>query len=239
MSLKLLYYLLLILFIPQTAWTQFNENAVINIPNNDKKLLNWGYFIGFNQFDYQTSFLRQGIGDTQILVEKTVGFNLGLIGEIRINDFLDLRLEPGFHSGKRNLIFKIQSPSPIIENDSIRSLKSAFIDLPLLIKFSAKRIANWRPFLIGGPYVSYNLSSNSESTADNSGGIFKTEKWNYGYQIGVGIDFYLPYFKFTPSLRGAFALNDDAIRDEDPSSPWTSNIDKMRSRGLFLVFTFE
>ena len=237
MSLKLLYYLLLILFIPQTAWTQFNENAVINIPNDDKKFLNWGYFIGFNQFDYQTSFLRQGIGDTQILAEKTAGFNLGLIGEIRINDFLDLRLEPGFYSGKRNLIFN--SPSLTTENDSIRSLKSAFIDLPLLIKFSAKRIANWRPFLIGGPYVSHNISSNSESTADNYSGTFKTKKWNYGYQIGIGIDFYLPYFKFTPSIRGAFALNDDAIRDKNPSSPWTANIDKMRSRALFLVFTFE
>jgi len=237
MSLKSFYYILLILFIPQTGWTQFNENTVSNIPNDDKKFLNYGYFLGFNQFDYQTSYFRRGIGETQILVEKKTGFNVGLIGEMRVNDFLDLRLEPGFYSGKRNLIF--ENPNLTTDNDSIRSLKSTFIDLPLFIKFSAKRISNWRPFLIGGPYVSYNLSSNSERVEDNYSGTFKTEKWNYGYQIGVGIDFYLPYFKFTPSIRGAFALSDDVIRDADNLSPWTGNINKMRSRGLFIVLTFE
>ncbi|MCG5643522.1 PorT family protein [Flavobacteriaceae bacterium LSUCC0859] len=219
------------------SWSQFNEDAVINIPNDDKLPLNWGYFVGFNQLDYQTSYLRSGLEETQILVEKQSGFHVGLIGEMRLNNFLDLRLEPGFRSGKRNLIFR--HPSLVTESDSLRAIKSTFIDLPLLLKFSSNRIANWRPFLIGGPYVSMNLSSNEDSIEDNYSGTFKTTTWNYGYQIGVGIDFYLPYFKFTPSLRGVFALNDNAIRDANPNSPWTANIDKMQSRALLLVFTFE
>jgi hypothetical protein len=36
-----------------------------------------------------------------------------------------------------------------------------------------------------------------------------------------------------------FALNDNAIRDANPNSPWTANIDKMQSRALLLVLTFE
>ena len=40
------------------AWGQFNEDAVLNIPNDDKLPLNWGYFVGLNQFDYQISYIK-------------------------------------------------------------------------------------------------------------------------------------------------------------------------------------
>ena len=220
------------------SWGQFNENAVLNIPNDDKLPLNWGYFVGLNQFDYQISYLNPNYNTnpseevTEILVQKSTGFNVGLIGEMRINELLDLRLEPGFYSGKTTL-------ESNIEKDSIREIKSTYINVPLLLKFSANRIGNWRPFIVGGPYAAINLSSNENSIDDNKNGTFKVKKWNYGYQIGVGIDVYLSYFKFTPSIRGVFSLTDDAIRDADPQSPWTANIHKMRSRGVFLVLTFE
>jgi hypothetical protein len=225
------------------SWGQFNENAVLNIPNDDKLPLNWGYFVGLNQFDYQISYLNPSYNTnsseevTEILVQKSTGFNVGLIGEMRINELLDLRLEPGFYSGKTTLEFKNQNL--ITEKDSIRETKSTYINVPLLLKFSANRIGNWRPFIVGGPYAAINLSSNENSIDDNKSGTFKVKKWNYGYQIGVGIDVYLSYFKFTPSIRGVFSLTDDAIRDADPQSPWTANIHKMRSRGIFLVLTFE
>ena len=225
------------------SWGQFNENAVLNIPNDDKLPLNWGYFVGLNQFDYQISYLNLNYNTnsseeaTEILVQKSTGFNVGLIGEMRINELLDLRLEPGFYSGKTTLEFKNQNL--ITEKDSIREIKSTYINVPLLLKFSANRIGNWRPFIVGGPYAAINLSSNEDSIDDNKSGTFKVKKWNYGYQIGVGIDVYLSYFKFTPSIRGVFSLTDDAVRDADPQSPWTANIHKMRSRGVFLVLTFE
>ena len=225
------------------SWGQFNENAVLNIPNDDKLPLNWGYFVGLNQFDYQISYLNPSYNTnsseevTEILVQKSTGFNVGLIGEMRINELLDLRLEPGFYSGKTTLEFKNQNL--ITEKDSIREIKSTYINVPLLLKFSANRIGNWRPFIVGGPYAAINLSSNENSKEDNNSGTFKVQKWNYGYQIGVGIDLYLSFFKFTPSIRGVFSLTDDAIRDADPQSPWTANIHKMRSRGVFLVLTFE
>jgi len=225
------------------SWGQFNENAVLNIPNDDKLPLNWGYFVGINQFDYQISYLNSSYNTnpseeiTEILVQKSTGLNVGLIGEMRINELLDLRLEPGFYSGKTTLEFKNQNL--ITEKDSIREIKSTYINVPLLLKFSANRIGNWRPFIVGGPYAAINLSSNENSIDDNKSGTFKVQKWNYGYQIGVGIDLYLSFFKFTPSIRGVFSLTDDAIRDADPQSPWTANIHKMRSRGVFLVLTFE
>ena len=59
------------------------------------------------------------------------------------------------------------------------------------------------------------------------------------YELGIGIDLYLFYFKFTPSIRGVFALNDELFRDNDPNSPWTGNVANMKTRGLFINFTFQ
>ena len=64
-------------------------------------------------------------------------------------------------------------------------------------------------------------------------------KSNQFYEVGFGIDFYLFFFKFTPSIRGVFALNNEVVRDNDPNSPWTSNISSMKTRGMFINFTFQ
>ena len=60
------------------------------------------------------------------------------------------------------------------------------------------------------------------------------------YELGIGIDLYLFWIKFTPSIRGVFAINDELIRDNDNvNSPWTSNVHTMKTRGLFINFTFQ
>jgi len=224
-----------------TQWTsaQFNERPVLNKENEDKKFLNYGYFLGFNQYDFKFDYIGNDFdyigNDRDILVDKTIGFNVGLIGEMRINQFLDLRIEPGLHYTSRTMDF----PGFDEERDELREVKSTYINFPLLVKASAKRIGNWKPFLIGGPSVSLNLGSNEASLDDNSAGTFRMTKWVYNYELGFGIDFYLEYFKFSPSIRGVFALTDELIRDNDPNSPWTDNIDAMSTRGVFINFTFE
>lgn len=211
---------------------QFNENPILNKQNEDKKFLNWGYFLGLNQYDFKFEYKDNA---PDILVGKSFGFNVGLIGELRINEFMDIRFEPGLHYGSRLLGF----PGFDNDRDAIREVKSTYINFPILLKVSAKRFGNWKPFVIGGGSRSLNLGSNEASLDDNSSGTFRMKKWVYNYELGFGIDFYLEYFKFTPSIRGVFALTDELIPDEDPNSPWTGNIESMKTRGIFINFTFE
>ena len=227
-------FLLVLLFLikGQDLQAQFNEKPIINLENEDKALLNWGYFLGFNQYDFKFSY-KNDLQD--ILVNKTVGFNVGLIGEVRLNEFLDLRFEPGLYYGSRTLGF----PGFSEENDAIREVKSTYINFPLLLKVSTKRLGNWKPFLVGGVSASMNLGSNEASLDDNSSGTFRMKKQVFNYELGFGIDFYTEYFKFSPSIRGVFAITDELIPDNDPSSPWTGNIDALRTRGVFVNFTFE
>lgn len=229
---KKIFLLAFLLFTGFTANAQFNEDPIINLETEDDHLLNWGYFLGLNQYDFKFEY-KDDLGD--VLVDKSFGFNVGLIGELRINKFVDVRFEPGLHYGTRKLGFRGFSE----ENDAIREVKSTYINFPLLLKISTKRIGNWKPFLVGGVSTSLNLGSNEDSLEDNSGGTFRMKKNIYSYELGFGIDFYTEYFKFSPSIRGVFAINDELVRDADPNSPWTGNINGMRTRGIFINFTFE
>ncbi len=216
----------------QGILAQFNEKPILNLENEDKAFLNWGYFLGFNQYDFKFEY-QNDLQD--ILVDKSTGFNVGLIGEVRLNNFLDLRFEPGLYYATRTLGF----PGFTEENDAIREVKSTYINFPLLLKVSTKRLGNWKPFLVGGFSASMNLGSNEASLDDNSSGTFRMKKQVFNYEIGFGIDFYTEYFKFSPSVRGVFAITDELVPDTDPGSPWTGNINALRSRGVFVNFTFE
>jgi len=216
-----------------TAIAQFGGDPILNLQNEDKKFLNWGYYLGFNQYDFQFEY-KDDIGQ-DVLVDKSLGFNVGLIGELRINEFLDARFEPGLLYTSRTLGF----PGFTDQVDALREVRSTYIRFPLLLKASTRRIGNWKPFIVGGIYTSINLGSNEDSLDDNSSGQFRMKQNVYGYELGFGIDFYTEYFKFTPSIRGVFALTDELVPDADPNSPWTGNIAAMRTRGIFINFTFE
>ena len=62
---------------------------------------------------------------------------------------------------------------------------------------------------------------------------------NLNYELGFGFEFYLYYFKFSPSLRGLFSFQNELVNDNDPDSPWTGKILNMFSRGVAIIITFE
>jgi hypothetical protein len=228
---------ILFLFFALSASAQFpggtfGKNPIINQENFDQQRLSWGYFLGFNWYDYKIDY--KNYTSSEILVDVTTGFNVGLIGDLRLNRFFNLRFEPGLYYTDRTLNY-----AELEGNDAMRTVTATYLNFPLLLKFSSVRTGNIKPFLVGGVSATLNLSSNSESTDDNYQDVFRVEDWTQNYEMGFGIDIYLEYFKFTPSIRGVFGMNNELIPDNDPNSPWTGNIDSLKSRGFLLNFTFQ
>tara|TARA_B100001057_G_scaffold425433_1_gene448864 strand:+ start:1934 stop:2677 length:744 start_codon:yes stop_codon:yes gene_type:complete len=216
------------------------RERVMNLPNFDDRFLHYGYFIGTNSYDfkfeYENNYYSSKNKDIEVI--SNTGFNVGLVGDLRINRFINLRLEPGLYYSKRDLIYPEFSQFNN-QNDRFREVKSTYIHLPLLIKISAERINNFRPFILAGISTDFNLSSNHKNTDDNFSNVFRTQKQNINYELGLGFDFYLFYFKFSPSIRGIFSLQNEIIPDNTEGSPWTGHISKMFSRGFAINFTFE
>ena len=241
---KQFFVIISILIVAQTSHAQlFKKEKIIYDANQgrgitDYNLLRWGYFLGINNYDFNFDY-NEDLRD--VYVKRSPGFSVGLIGNLRINNFIDLRLEPGLFITTRELYYSQTyfQGSTFTEIDLTREVKSTYIHFPLLLKVSTKRVNNFKPFVVGGFSTAINLSSNETNPNDNSNGQFRTTSNNLFYELGFGIDFYLYNFKFTPSVRGLFGINDDLVRDKDPNSPWTSNINSMKSRGVFVNFTFQ
>ena len=226
-------FFLLTSFSSQAQW--LTRPRVQNNQNFDKAPISWGYFFGVNSFDFNFDYQSE---QRDIQVERTIGFNVGLLGNIRLSEYVDLRTEPGLVYVQRNLLY---APDPRFENesDAIREVPSTYIYLPVILKFNTKRLNNVRPFVTAGFSTAINLSSNEDNPDDNFAGQFRTTRRPFFYEVGVGIDLYLPYFKLTPSLKGIFAVSNELVPDNRPNSPWTDNINNMASRGIFLNFTFQ
>jgi hypothetical protein len=96
---------------------------------------------------------------------------------------------------------------------------------------------------VGGLSATLNLSSNSKSTEDNYENLFRVNSWTTNYELGFGIDIFSEYFIFSPSIRGVFGLNDEIMQDTNmppgETSPWTGNIESLKSRAVFINFTFH
>ena len=211
----------------------FSKDPIINLENFDKQRVHWGYFLGFNSYGFKFDYINDPGVDIE--VKQTTGFNVGLVGNLRLFEYLDLRFEPGLYYTQRNLSF----PEVADEFDRLREVKSTYLHFPLLLKFSAKRTGNVRPYLVGGFSRTLNLSSNEDAQDDNLSRIFRMKKMTNNWEIGFGVDLYFEYFKFSPSIRGVFGLKDELVRDNDPNSPFTGNVASMKTRAILVNFTFH
>ena len=219
----------------QLGKSLFTKDPIINLENFDKQRVYWGYFLGFSSFDFKTDFKTNAAPDKLIDVKGHSGFNVGLVGVLRLHEYVELRFEPGLYYASRTITYSQFSN----DRDGVREVKATYIDFPLILKFSSLRTGNVRPYLLGGLSSTLNLSSNSKSKDGNELQKFRVKAWTPNYTLGFGVDLYFEYFKFSPSIRGVFGLKDELIRDADPNSPWTGNIQSMRTRAVLVNFTFH
>lgn len=228
--------ILFILLISQTLLLAQRRQKVEYLSNFDEDQLRWGFYLGLNYNDYNISYKApQEFPNAYIETDPKMGFNIGLIGDLRLHQNVSLRLEPGLMTNTKTLYFRHLGTAM----DSVREANGTFLHIPLLLQFNANRINNIRPYVAAGIAYDYNFASNFNNPDDNASGEFRMTKNNFMYELGVGMDFYFYYFKFSPSIRGVFAVNKEMKDDENPNSPWTKPVDYFGTRGIFVKFTFQ
>ena len=216
------------------------KDRIEYLPNFDKKQLHFGYYLGINKKTFKVSYndYFNAIpinSDNYLSVEESMGFNIGLVVDYKLHDNINLRFEPGLSSNTKTLTYNFLN--------EVREVPGTYLRMPLLLKLSTNRLDNMRAFVIGGVSYDFNFSSNEKNVNDNSQGEFRMKKSNFMYEVGVGVDIYLYYFKFSPSIRGIFAINNEIVRDTNYGGPYTGPytgiIDYFGTRGVFINFTFE
>lgn len=257
--LKILFVSLLQTFFMSTAQISQlfrNKDRLDNLEAFDKQIYSWGFFLNMNNFDYKIVLNpKYGMYDKQNLVQSkpTYSFGAGLIGKMRLNDYFDLRLEPGLQFVDRELTFDTQSndqyaadpqnpftTKTLTASDKVRKVKSTYLDVPVLLEFHVDRWYNSRPYAAGGLNYLMNLQSNSSSSDDNQQGIFRSTTHNFGWSAEIGIQFYFSRFKLTPAFRGTFFFNNELVADNAETPPyWASAINTIQTRAFMFVLKFE
>lgn len=224
----------------QTVFAQ--KEIVLNYQEIDYKKLHFGFTIGFNSMDFKLtpSMVKHESNEADSILIPEVnnlapGFHVSVISSLRLNDHFDLRFLPGISLGPRKVLF-YDSDQKV---DSEMMIESTFIDLPLSLKYKATRINNTRPYLMAGINVRNDMARNKEFNEDKEIYI-KFKPFDVYYEIGVGIDFYSTYFKFSTEIKYSVGtFNNISSEASDDSPQYANAIDKLNSRMFMVSFHFE
>lgn len=162
------------------------------------------------------------------------GFNLCGILDKRLNQWFNLRVSPGMFFGNRMVKMRESAGGETLS----QNIKTAYVAVPLELKYSAMRYRNARPYIIGGVMPTFNVTKmRHEYLKLNTADCFLT--------VGLGCDSYLPYFKLIPELKFCFGLTDVIDRkrpdltDEPDRLKITQSLKKATSSMVVLTFYFE
>ena len=237
MKLRLIGLILFIgLIVPMKGSTQMG-----NLGSFDKRELHYGIQIGLTQskFDLQLNedaLLRDTMqGVTSYYVP---GFHVAIIGDLRLGEYFNLRLLPGVTIITRNLTYSWENGYLATHRlaELERAAESVYGDLPLELKFRAKRYGDYRPYITVGGSYGFDFASLRRNRNRNNESIVRLQANDLRYSLGLGFDFFLRYVKFAVELKMNFGLLDLEVPDTDI---YIRSMDQMKSRTVMISFTFE
>jgi hypothetical protein len=208
-----------------------------NDSNYDERLLHFGFSMGANTMDFN---IKQSLSafQTDSLIAEVAnlkpGINIQIVIDYRPATYFDLRFLPGVSFGQRNIRFY---KDEVLIND--QQLESSFLEFPLMIKSKGIRLNNSRPYIIGGLNFRYDLAA-KKAFDDERAVYLRLRSTDLYYDVGMGIDFYLPYFKLTIEAKMSNGICDILVHDPHPQYPqYVNAIETMRSQIWTLSFHFE
>lgn len=238
MKKQTIFIAILLLYLSLSSIAQ-KRHGMPNLQKYDKQRFHFGFALGFNQFDFtmrSKANLAEYDSLMKIFTSPLSGFNLGIVTNLRLGEYFDLRFIPGLSFGDRVLNYSIKYYDGT-EFTTYKNIESVYLDFPLMVKFKSSRMHNVRAYVIGGMQYSRDLISNARKQATNPREVYlKIYPDDFQAQAGVGFDFYLTYFKFSTELKMSFGLN-NILKWE--SNMYATSVTSLKSRIIQISFLFE
>ncbi len=234
---------------------QAQKRKVLNLPSYDQAPYHFGFILGLNQMLFTVKPIENlpfrkwtGTESPDIFADSlfvysvtsspTPGFTVGILGNLRLGQYGDMRFVPSLSFGERILNYDIRAfedgESQRIQ--TTKSITSTFIDFPLEFKYKSKRLNNFRAYVLGGVTYTLDLASQKRAERNSNDVTVKIIKHDLMLAAGVGFDFYTTYFKFGTQLKMSYGLN-NLMNYE--GNLYTDSIESLRSKVFLLSFTFE
>ncbi|MDR1624767.1 MAG: PorT family protein [Tannerellaceae bacterium] len=232
---RLLVSFYLLCLLTSSAMAQIEK--LKNQPYADMKLFHLGFHVGLHTQDLILTNTGAVTADGETWFAEipiySPGFSVGIIGDMFMNPYFNLRFIPSIHFGDRKIVFREYESG----EEYTATVRSNYLTFPLEVKYSSFRLNNYRPYLTAGVYGALDLGR-------KKGESILLKGRDYGITLGVGCDIYLPYFKLCPELKFHFGLSNLLVTNRtDLTQPelgiYTDALSKATSRMLILTFNFE
>ena len=231
------YFFILLLFIGASDSYAQKIKKPQNLVRYDFQKLHFGFTIGINELNFNIKKNSNTLSNDSLLTllpNSQKGFNLGIVTNLRIGRFTDLRFIPTLVFGERNLNYSFIDSNGV-SDERVKRIESTLIDFPIYLKYKSARYNNFRTYVIGG--IKYSLDVASQDKINDEGQeIVKLKKNDLMGEIGFGFDFYLEYFKFSPQIKLSYGVLNLLSKDD---TVYTKSINQLSTNGWMISFTFE
>lgn len=216
---------------------QAQTRKLMHRPYIDQRPLHYGFFAGLHMQDIE--LMHNAFTDDEGNAwygdagNYEPGFSVGVLAELRLNAHFALRAIPTIHFGTKNITFLNQTSG----EHQYQNIKSTYISLPIDLKVAADRLNNYRPYAVVGLNPMYDLTVKRQKQ-------LLMKHFDVYLEVGLGCDFYTPFFKFIPEVKFAYGLmnviekNRTDLTAEDQLI-FTNSVDRGRSKMIIISFYFE
>ena len=223
-----------------------DNDMILNRPYADTKKFHFGFSVGMN-------FQNLAITNNGFITDDgeewyadvpahSPGFSVNVLADYRISEHFNLRVSPGLLFGNKMVRFLNHRGNPQWAEQThykqSQNVKSTYIVVPIDLKMSAKRYHNMRPYFTGGIMYAHDLAKDRSEQ-------LKLKNADVMFTVGMGCDFYMPFFKLCPEVKFCFGLKDllDRNRPDLEDNPdvrrFTQSVDKVKSNMVVVTFFFE
>lgn len=236
----------------------------LNMPLYDDEPYHFGFTFGLNQrmltMDYKENFQEQlhpgnelqGLDTTQyfkihdIYDKPKPSFTVGIVGNLRLSEYFDLRFIPSLGFGDRDVTYEYIIVNKDKQEAYAPISRPVFVELPLQVKFRSQRYYNISAYIIAGANYKINMQSlfktdkNKEETSGNTNSHLILRRHDIAAEIGSGFNFYISEVKLGIEIKMSYGLINLANFSNKNSIPvQTNSFDKLRSKAFLLSFTIE
>lgn len=211
----------------------FSKAQEIN-PLYDVQKFRFGYALMGNtakmKFTTSDQYLMQ---DTVMGINSVFfpGFGIGGVVSMRLLDHWDIRTMLNVTFAQRNIQYDFKrGESRMLE------IESTYMEIPVMLKFKSKRHNNIRLYTVGGITYRHDFVSEIDKDRSETNPVVAFYPNTFSYDIGVGMDFYFEFFRFSPEVKICNAIGNQMVRD---SYIYTQNLQRISPKLVVFSLIFQ
>jgi hypothetical protein len=182
---------------------------------------------------YNENFLTSDFDSLHsVIPQNSPGFTVGFIFNLRLAQYLDFRILPGVGLYQYTLNYNIYDNA---QTFLVQGKKESFYaEFPIMLKYKSQRRGNFRAYIVGGVKPSYEVSGKRPSEINED--ILLINTFNAALEIGLGVDIYYEFFKFSPEIRFSRGINNALFKTENS---YSRPIEQLTTNAISLYLQFQ